>query len=121
MSLIKRYLALLAGLTVLFLAVVETPTIGQVEASNANPFGYTPTINIIEPQNTTYIDFIPLNLALIGELDPKIGWIFSSYYSYSLDGQNNVPFEAGSTILRDLDEGNHWIVFMYVFSSLSSC
>jgi hypothetical protein len=111
---------MLGILFVLLIAVVETPFIGQVEASNKPPeaLGYTPpTIIIVEPMNIVYTDFVPLNvIATGGGFDPnKPYMLWDTGYSYSVDGAAYVPI-APSAALRDLATGNHSIVVEYHYS-----
>lgn len=121
-----RIFILPSVLAVLVLSVVGTPFIGQVTAVfDVNELeGFVPgDLIIVEPQNTTYIDVVPLNVVTSSgnfELNSLFYDcpLWNDGYSYSIDGQDNVTISAGTflnTTLTSLDSGGHCIVVYTYF------
>ncbi|MDI9576952.1 MAG: hypothetical protein QM398_02310 [Thermoproteota archaeon] len=96
-----------------FLALSVLPVKGWTTPHELEGFK-PPTVRIINPQNTTYTDNIPLIFIVTsGGFEPNSPYstyqLWGGGYSYSLDGQANVSIE-GNTTLTGLDDGMHQIV-----------
>jgi hypothetical protein len=110
-------------LSFLFLTVlwVQFPISVQGWSSPHELEGFiTPTASIVKPQNATYFDAVPLIFTTtrggFAADSPYSSYqLFGIGYSYSIDGQPNVPI-TGNTTLTDLPLGNHSLIISSSYS-----